>query len=104
MNADGTGARQLQQGASPRFSADGQRIVFQSGEYGRSLTVMDVDGLNVQVIAEGDSYKSHPSFSSDGQRVLYLDEPEADGTGTMTFVDVDTLQSTPVAPTIVPES
>ena len=88
MDVNGSNARRIVSGASASYSPDGTKIVYVSGKYGRQLSVMDADGKNSTPIVDSDHYMSHPTFYPDGKHVLYLDEPTASGSGTITKVNL----------------
>jgi Tol biopolymer transport system component len=76
MKIDGTGLRALRRGSAPAWSNDGRHIVFTSG-VGRGyevknsgIAVMRPNGTEFRRLVRSES-ASPPSFSPDGQRVLY---------------------------------
>lgn len=62
---------------SPRWSNDGNKIVFESTRDGeRQIYVMEVSGQH-QMNLSGDGYLSHaPCFSPDGKRIAYMSAPQ----------------------------
>ena len=60
-------------GYLPRWSPDGTRLAFVSDRTGNSeLFVMDADGSNVQQVTTGPEVDTFPSWSPDGETILYL--------------------------------
>lgn len=63
----------------PRYSFNGQRIVFtlnkpaeKPDDFKRvQLAVMDVDGRNFQTITNSEGFKIYPSFSHSGKKVIF---------------------------------
>jgi Tol biopolymer transport system component len=94
MNPDGTGLTQLTENAAfdfdPEWSADGQRIAFESDRgLFSEIFVMNADGtLETQVTTNPDfSFDRSPTFSPDGERIAFesnravgegVDNPEKD--------------------------
>ena len=77
MNADGTNPQRLTffdrslGGSSwPRFSPDGQRIVF---GLGWTIATIDADGSNLQVLTT-DGNNMMPDFSPDGGRIVFASD------------------------------
>jgi Tol biopolymer transport system component len=78
MNADGSGATKLVDGAAPQWSPDGTRIAFDAGN---GIYTMDSDGSHVTaliqegVAREGTS-PGFPAWSPDGQRIAFGKSPD----------------------------
>ncbi len=99
MNPDGGGQSKLTSGNSPSWSADGQKIVFgrytgQSEEdFAQAIFVMDADGTGERQITSGEFYDFDPSFSPDGETIVFAreiyDEVEDTVTVDVFTVDVD---------------
>ena len=102
MNPDGSGQSKLTSGNSPSWSADGQKVVFErfTGEseedFDANIFVMDADGSDVRQITSGESYDFDPSFSPDGETIVFARETYDEGADTVTVdvfaVDVDSPQ------------
>ena len=59
-------------GERPRFSPDGQKMVFQAGEEGGySLVLVELEGLSMSVLLSDEYDNLHPTFNSDGSRVIF---------------------------------
>lgn len=79
MNADGTGVAPLTRSgdaynAMPAVSPDGSRIAFESDgevEIGSEIYVMDIDGQNVHRLTVDGVWNQNPTWSPDGQQILY---------------------------------
>ncbi len=102
MDVDGSNAQQIGSGASASYSPDGKNIVYVSGQYGRQLSVMDADGYNSIPIVESDHYMSHPTFCPDGNHAIFLDEPNASGSGIITKVHIGDHTTEPIVNTSIP--
>ena len=89
VNPDGSGKRRVVETAghaTPSWSPDGRRIVFQTRS-GPGLTVVNADGSGQQRLTIG----NHPAWSPDGQRIAFVGDDNnhhagvyvmnADGTG-----------------------
>jgi Tol biopolymer transport system component len=79
MNADGSGQRQLTnnpyEDAIPVWSPDGTRIAFSRYAPVSKVYIVDVDGSNQRLLAEG----SDPAWSPDGKQIIFSrDHPYAD--------------------------
>jgi len=77
INSDGTGATQLTTDDAeheyPRFSPDGQTILYTSNETGkRELWLMSADGLSQRSIALISSRISDPDWSPNGLEIVYV--------------------------------
>ena len=69
VNPDGSGKRRVVETAghaTPSWSPDGRRIVFQTRS-GPGLTVVNADGSGQQRLTIG----NHPAWSPDGQRIAF---------------------------------
>jgi Tol biopolymer transport system component len=84
VNADGTGLKQLTDAThtdlSPVVSPDGRYIVFQScrnatSDRAYNIWRIDADGRNPTQLTRG-NYDSEPTFSPDGQSVVYVTTEE----------------------------
>jgi Tol biopolymer transport system component len=79
---------------APSFSADGRTIVFAGNRdllptsSGSHIYVMNVDGSDVRQVTSGTSYDSNPSFSPDGNRIVF-DRRTGSGRSRIFVVDVD---------------
>ena len=79
IQPDGSGLSTLtnvaddQAAASPEFSPDGERIVYQSNESGAfHIWVMDADGSDQTQLTEEDGFEDfQPSWSPDGGRIVF---------------------------------
>jgi Tol biopolymer transport system component len=89
MQVDGSNPHQVGLGASPAFSPDGTAIVFLSGEYGRDISIMNCNGTGRRVVYSSDTYKSSPTFCLGGSHVLFLEEPNANGTSYISLIPFD---------------
>jgi Tol biopolymer transport system component len=76
-NADGSGVTRLTQGENPAWSADGQKILFESHF---EIRVINADGSNERVLGQG----KWPSLSPDGTKILFFD-----GSGGISMMNVD---------------
>ena len=93
MKADGSSVRRLTYsgGYAPAWSPDGRQILFVRGLDGEDvLCVMNADGSNVAVLAEG---MRDPSWSPDGKRIAChsrsnnIHVMDADGSGLKRLTD-----------------
>ena len=96
MNPDGTGVTQLTENAAsdldPEWSADGQKIAFESNrERFSDIFVMDADGTDQTNVTDDPafdqsfSFSRSPTFSPDGEKIAFdsnldegVDNPEGD--------------------------
>lgn len=73
-NADGTGRRALGvAGASPQWSPDGTRVVFQAGEMHRyDIAVLDLATAEVTRVTADANSETAPAWSPDGRDIAYV--------------------------------
>lgn len=82
MSFDGSGQFNLTKNidgvrsiSNPRISPDGKEIVFIVFEAGRRLLQkMNIDGSNLEILAEIQTDVPGPRFSPDGARIIYVDK------------------------------
>jgi len=61
--------------AYPRWSADGQRILFQSNESGRwQILVINHDGSGAHAVVADSSNNNFPDWSPDGKRIAFVSD------------------------------
>jgi TolB protein len=73
VELDNGSVTDLGPGSLPRWSADGARLVFVSDRSGNlDVYVMDADGSNVQQLTTGPERDTLPSWSPDGETILYV--------------------------------
>jgi Tol biopolymer transport system component len=74
----------------PRFSGDGQKIVFGSGRSGgvNDIWVADADGANPRQITHGPGVQGSPNWSPDGHRIAF-DSRGQDGHYHIWIIEVD---------------
>ena len=70
MKADGSGAKTIGQGTTPRFSPDGSRIVVERYITFPNIYTMASDGSDVRQLTTT-WYNWNPSFTPDGTRVMF---------------------------------
>lgn len=86
-----------------RFSPDGQRLalVRDDGDVGQVVT-MKTDGSDLQVVADGADYLTAPTWSADGQTIIYNGDEiyriKPDGTGQETLFSAFAAQSPDLSP------
>ncbi len=77
-NTDGSWQKSVVSGTrvfEPRWSSDGQKIVFQSWEHDPpEIYSMDVDGGNFQRLTNNAVYDDYPDWSPDGTKVVFISE------------------------------
>ena len=110
MNPDGTGKTKLGSGYSPSWSANGQKVVFgrftggSEEDFAQAIFVMDADGTDERQITSGETYDFDPSFSPDGETIVFArqtyDEVADTGTVDVFAVDVDSGQVTNLTNTL----
>lgn len=83
MNSDGSGRRELLSAPnalllSPAWSWDGRKIAFSKGMYFRhgghpegQIGIMNADGTNIQFHGRANTNSGFPTWSPDGQRIVY---------------------------------
>lgn len=92
MNADGSGAVNLTRSPArddyhAEWSADGNRIAFESGPTGTAalgfafndIWVMNADGSEPKRLTGAAGRDGHPSWSPDGDRIAFLSYRDGDG-------------------------
>jgi tricorn protease-like protein len=102
LNLSSGDTRCIGKGSSPSMSTDGASVVFVSGEYGRTISIMNRSGKKIQELFTSESYKSDPSFCRGGSHVLFLDEPDANGTGWISLIRIADGQVTKILRTDCP--
>lgn len=61
--------------AYPRWSQDGERVLFQSNRSGKwQLYVMDANGSNVQQLTQGDHNNNFPDWSADNRKIAFVSD------------------------------
>jgi Tol biopolymer transport system component len=81
------------QDIAPKWSPDGQRIVFQSdrGDPERhfdAIYLMNADGSNVRALTKATSDAEYPTWSPDGKRIVYVeDQVSVDSYGNTVYTD-----------------
>jgi len=70
---DGTGHKRLVGGRNPRWSPDGEKILFARGsEQNEVLCIVNADGSNqTQITDPSDGYRAHHCWCSDGKTVAF---------------------------------
>jgi Tol biopolymer transport system component len=58
----------------PSLSADGKRIVFESGFPRKRVFAMDSDGHNIRLLTPHEENCFHPTFSPNGERILFVSD------------------------------
>ena len=81
MNADGSDEQRLTDNAArdalPRWSPDGEKIVFQSDRDGSwDIYVMNADGSDQERLTFSDAGDEHGAWSPDGTKIVYISERE----------------------------
>ena len=83
---------------SPALSPDGSRIVFLTARHDPKpvfpnlkyeMYVMNVDGGNLQRLTSTDAAEDHPSWSPDGERILFDADYDEDGDYEIYAMDAD---------------
>jgi TolB protein len=111
MNADGSDRRRVvgaPEISAPRWSADGQKIVYARAADDRAsvyIETMDADGSNVQRVTDA-HYDRSPVWSPDGQRIAFsrMDGPyqdlyviDVDGTNLQRITNTDAFDEKPTS-------
>ncbi|MDM8529289.1 hypothetical protein QUF58_13930 [Anaerolineales bacterium HSG24] len=71
INANGTGLRKITTGMDPQISPDGTQLVFTRWEPEYALYTINIDGTNERKIVTGWRQMKSPSWSADGNRVVF---------------------------------
>ncbi|MBI2971512.1 MAG: PD40 domain-containing protein [Candidatus Aenigmarchaeota archaeon] len=75
MLASGEIDTALEWNGHPSFSPNGEKIVFQAGDFAKpDLYIMDIQTGNIQALLGDDAEKTMPSFSPDGKRIIFSSE------------------------------
>ena len=76
---------------APSFSPDGSRIAFESSRSGlaQEIWVSNADGSNAVQITRPPHAKGNPSWSPDGQRIVYSDNGGEDAAGDLFTMNAD---------------
>jgi Tol biopolymer transport system component len=80
--------REIGDGSYSTFSPDGRRLAAVTGQYGRNIDVLNVDGSERRTIYSKNTTVSHPAFLPDGSGVLFLEEPEGRGVGKIRLTEL----------------
>lgn len=73
MDADGSNRKRLTSGNWPSWSADGERIVYTSGEWNdQQLSVMNADGSEQHTL--GIRGAGQPAWSPNGEQIAYVND------------------------------
>ena len=85
-------------GMYPVWTPDGRRIAFNSSR--GHITVVDIDGENLRRVSNDRGSASKPSWSPDGNSLVYLcrDAEAEDVEGVVRMVDVRTGRTRPLTP------
>lgn len=63
--------------AYPRWSKDGERILFQSNRSGKwQIYVMDASGTHTQQLTSGDANNNFPDWSPENERIAFVSDRE----------------------------
>lgn len=82
-NLNGGELTQLREGAYPKWSPNGTKIVF---EHKQEIWVINSDGTNlIQLTNTPDIYESLPSFSPDGNYIVYSSNEDVNGKPMMDY-------------------
>jgi Tol biopolymer transport system component len=80
----GTLPTQMTLGSAPSFSPDGKRILYLKPDEKTGKSViwyMDADGANQTQLTQGESNEEAPSWSADGQYLLFASDAGLDESG-----------------------
>jgi hypothetical protein len=64
-------------------------IIFVGGHYGRELQLIQVDGSGRTTLYSRNTRVSHPEFLLNGSSIVFLEEPEGRGVGSIRIVSQD---------------
>lgn len=78
----------LAKGSTPSMGRDPNKVIFIGGEYGREIRMHDRSRKSTQTVYRSDRYLSHPSLVGDDRKVLFLEEPSANGTGEICLINL----------------
>ena len=81
MNADGTDLHWIGLlGFAAKWSSDGTRFIYASGEYGGGSNIMscNIDGTGVQTIYSTSATETTPEWSPDGGEIVFTSDADGD--------------------------
>jgi Tol biopolymer transport system component len=86
-------------GSSPNGASGSDVIVFVGGTYGRQIRAHDLRKKSTRTLYASRNYLSSPSFCKNDSRVIFLEEPSANGTGSICLIDLKGEAKTIIAAT-----
>jgi TolB protein len=101
IKPDGSGRAQLthvgddQAAASPDFSPDGEKILYESNETGAfHIWVMDADGSHQKQLTNDDGFEDYqPSWSPDGKSIVFTHCAEPYDFPFIAYCDIDVMKA-----------